>query len=404
MLMQVAVVIPPVVPDPGLTGHEGVHTVLQRICALMGEHGIAPRLIVPSEDRPRRPDGVWPVEMPKLARLDRTQPALAIDAATAQLTEALSGVDVCLVYDVLFDVYCLPIATALHAAAVATGCRLVFYSFECTWGPRLPGGFDWRRVKSAPFSTIATMASEHTLAFPARHTQAKIAAITGLPLHRWRLLPPVLDPRQESYLDPEIVRLWHERRLWRRDPVILLPALNRDNNNLDRALRIVAELVAAGGDPMLLLTYSDSDRWPGNRAHYAALTALAGELAVADHVLFLTSLRPEWSLGLPRHALMTLYHLCDLVLLPTDWEGFGLVAIEAALTRAPLLCTGLPVLREITGGHASYFDLEERDADIAARVREMTDGTAHRLRRAARSYLDVHDTFDRYLKPLLSGD
>ena len=98
-----------------------------------------------------------------------------------------------------------------------------------------------------------------------------------------------------------------------------------------------------------------------------------------------------------------MYQLCDLVILPTAWEGFGLVAVEALLTRTPLFCTDLPVLREVTGNAAHYFGLDEDEDEIARRITEQLATLAIRARRAVWRYVDIERHYTRYLKPLLTG-
>lgn len=53
-------------------------------------------------------------------------------------------------------------------------------------------------------------------------------------------------------------------------------------------------------------------------------------------------------------------------------EGFGLPVIEAMSAGTPVVCSDLPVFREITGGHAEFFD-PDRPADFAAAVRRLED-------------------------------
>ena len=47
-----------------------------------------------------------------------------------------------------------------------------------------------------------------------------------------------------------------------------------------------------------------------------------------------------------------LYRMADLVLLPSESEGFGLPVLEAGLIRAPLVCADIPVLREVAADGA----------------------------------------------------
>jgi glycosyltransferase involved in cell wall biosynthesis len=56
----------------------------------------------------------------------------------------------------------------------------------------------------------------------------------------------------------------------------------------------------------------------------------------------------------PRNVVAALYRRAALVLLPSEREGFGLPLIEAMACGTPVLCTDLPVLREVGGDAAEY--------------------------------------------------
>lgn len=54
--------------------------------------------------------------------------------------------------------------------------------------------------------------------------------------------------------------------------------------------------------------------------------------------------------------LLYLYNAADLFVLPSLAEGFGLTVLEAAACGVPVACSDIPVLREIMGAGAVFFD------------------------------------------------
>src|SRR5262249_46563060 len=78
---------------------------------------------------------------------------------------------------------------------------------------------------------------------------------------------------------------------------------------------------------------------------------------------------------LPRAELAALYRGATLVLLPSDSEGFGLPALEALACGAPVLCSDLPVLREVAGAAALYAPPGDAGAWVAL-VLSVLDGRA----------------------------
>lgn len=86
----------------------------------------------------------------------------------------------------------------------------------------------------------------------------------------------------------------------------------------------------------------------GEGVERPALEALAARLGIADRVTFAARLpRFEDALALrKRHQVFCL---------PSDSEGFGMVVIEAMGLGLPVVCTDLPVLREVAADAALFF-------------------------------------------------
>jgi glycosyltransferase involved in cell wall biosynthesis len=82
-----------------------------------------------------------------------------------------------------------------------------------------------------------------------------------------------------------------------------------------------------------------------------------------------------------------LYRISDVVLLPSDAEGFGLPVLEAALARVPLVCADLPVLREVGGAGLYAFPLDAGGSEVARQLeRALRQRAARQRRRAIRRY------------------
>lgn len=122
-------------------------------------------------------------------------------------------------------------------------------------------------------------------------------------------------------------------------------------------------------------------------------TLLTGMATLAGYRLHLLSPIPpdreaELRGGLPAGADVVFWHgvsdadyrtlLASAAALATASrdEGFGLPVIEAMTAGTPVVCSDLPVFREITNGHAEFFD-PDSPTQFAARIRALED-RAHR--------------------------
>jgi glycosyltransferase involved in cell wall biosynthesis len=76
-----------------------------------------------------------------------------------------------------------------------------------------------------------------------------------------------------------------------------------------------------------------------------------------------------WFEDLSDGQLIELYKNSAVLLMASEGEGFGLPLVEAARLGVPLIARDLPVLREVTGGHAFFFSGQEPE-DLEVKLRE----------------------------------
>jgi glycosyltransferase involved in cell wall biosynthesis len=93
-------------------------------------------------------------------------------------------------------------------------------------------------------------------------------------------------------------------------------------------------------------------------SHPRAQLVIAGDDPRHPEVRRLTAEFPEGSVvfpgRLPSSAVADLYRGAAVVVLPSRAEGFGLPVLEAMACGVPVVCSDLPVLREIADGVATF--------------------------------------------------
>ena len=111
------------------------------------------------------------------------------------------------------------------------------------------------------------------------------------------------------------------------------------------------------------------------RKNLATLAAAFARSGVGHTHDLLVIGRPGWGqrpphvevlTGLDDSALAAAYAGATAVVLPSLYEGFGLPVVEALQAGVPVVCSDLPVLREVSGGHATFVDPLDTDAWVDA--------------------------------------
>ena len=124
-----------------------------------------------------------------------------------------------------------------------------------------------------------------------------------------------------------------------RRPDLLFSPGNRMPHKGMLTLLSALSLIPAARRPTLAVTASTATD---------PLRAQAAELGVSDYV--------EFNGWISRSQLDRLYGETTIVVLPTRFEGFGLPMLEAMSHGAPVVCSDLPVLREVGGDAAVYVE------------------------------------------------
>jgi glycosyltransferase involved in cell wall biosynthesis len=227
-------------------------------------------------------------------------------------------------------------------APVLATCPLVTV-FHDMQHKRHPEHFRWFDL---PFWRLLLWVSAHRsqrLIADSESTRADL-------LHFYRLPPEHID----------VIPLGVEPRFFELDrtniePYVLCVSTLHPHKNLDRLVRAYARRQR---DFRLTLT--------GLRGfHTRSLERLITELGVADSVQL-----TGW---IPRDELYRLYEHARAFIYPSTFEGFGMPVLEALAAGIPTACSDIPVLREVAGDAALYFDPLDEDAVAGALERITID-------------------------------
>jgi glycosyltransferase involved in cell wall biosynthesis len=152
---------------------------------------------------------------------------------------------------------------------------------------------------------------------------------------------------------------------WEGEPFLLTVAQHRRNKNIPLLIRTFHRLLRQGrlyaSTRLVVLGVKGPET--------ETIESLATQLGMRNRVLFLE--------GLSQAELQWCYSHCEAVVLPSMTEGFGLPVAEALLAGCRVVCSDIPVFREIGGAHCEYIALTaDAEIDLAAGIKTALDKPA----------------------------
>ena len=169
---------------------------------------------------------------------------------------------------------------------------------------------------------------------------------------------------------------------------------------------MIAALKASGLRPKLVVTGPPDPHSSNSAAYWSELLALRRELELDQDVVFIyegTSLLPG-PLTIDAPTVAELFRACDLVLMPSHREGFGIPILEGGLVGKPVFCSAVPVLEQIGAESVYQIGTDEPPGHLAARIQAWTQQDAlYRLRRRVRKDYTWSAIFQQAIQPLIAN-
>jgi mannosylglucosylglycerate synthase len=360
----------------------GVESVMATHCRLLREAGHDVRVIAGRGDAELLPE----VDS-RHPEVERVAMCLAEgDAATGEfealrgrlgtsLGELLADRDVVIAHNVLTMPFNLPLAAALGDA----GRPVVAWTHDLAWvNPRYAAyrrpGWPWSILREAqPWARYVAVS---------RLRRDEVASTFGLPPADVAVVPNGVDPPVFLGLGPDTLELARRAGLTDAEPLVLVPVRITRRKRLELAIDAAASLAAAHPNLRVVVSGPPGPHSADNRAYTEELRQRRARLGLDEVVSFLADLAaPGGAHPVSDRAIAELYRMADVVLLPSESEGFGLPVLEAGLSRAPLVCADIPVLREVAGTDAWTFPAGSEGETVARAVSRALASRGARLRR-----------------------
>jgi len=322
------------------------------------------------------------------------------------LVETLVDIDIVFAHNVMTQHFNMPLLSALHRQLDQGKMRhLVVWCHDLSRYVNPLSGVPQRF--GFPWDLLRTYRSEVTYVAVSEQRRYQIADILGCPRERIRVVPNGVDFATLlglSDLGQQRVDAYH---LLETDLVILMPIRITRAKNIEFALHVTAALKRGGIRPKLVVTGPPDPHVAEIGVYFDQLRDLRKELGLVEDAIFVY----EGTGGLPRPQILDfsgvaeLYRLCDLVLMPSHREGFGMPVLESGLVGKPVFVSEtVPIVNEIGKNLVHCIEKDESPLAVANRILELTraERTCN-LRRCVRQTYTWPAIFAQSIEPLIQS-
>lgn len=393
---------------PGVIG--GVEHVIREQVRLLEARGCEVEIVAGRRGHARLPIHVIPemdAARPQGVRIERELAAGRAGAdfsrlrgrIRSQLEPLIRRADVVIAHNALTLHFSLPLTAALFEIAEhRQPGTMIAWSHDLAWSnplytAALHTGYPWDLLRRpAPNTRYVTVSRERKL---------ELAALWGRGEDDITVIPNGIDVAATLGLSCTTREIASRYDLFDRDAVLLLPVRITRRKNIEAGIRAARELKDQGLDVRFLISGPVAPHHPRRSMQYLAdLKRLRAELRLDDEVVFLAD---ALGVRLSMRTVRELYRVADVLLFPSEQEGFGLPILEAGLMRLPVVASDIPIFRELGQDDIVTFGLGDPADRIAERITAaLHSGPSRLYKRAVRDFR-WDAIADRLIMPLLDA-
>ena len=287
----------------------------------------------------------------------------AVKRVEKKLSAALRGINICLIHNVMTMHFNMVLTAALAKIAKRSrSTRFIAWTHDLTFTDPVYEPHQHRRY---PWSLLLQPQPGFDYCAISGQRQTEMQHIFRIPKNQIPVIPDGINVPEYLELTKKIKKLFYEERLSGIDLIAITPARILRRKNLGVGMEIVAALKKRGKSVRWLITGAPDSHNPESMKYYRMLLSLRRKLKIQDEVVFLSERFEE---RISHADLCALYRIADLLLFPSDREGFGLPVLEAGLAGLIVVISDIPALREIAKRDAVYIHLGDSAAIVAKNI------------------------------------
>ncbi|MCK4899639.1 MAG: glycosyltransferase, partial [Anaerolineales bacterium] len=106
--------------------------------------------------------------------------------------------------------------------------------------------------------------------------------------------------------------------------------------------------------------------------------------------------------NLPDEVIADFFRLADILLFPSQQEGFGIPILEAGLARMPIFASDIPPFHESSAGSVNLFDPNGDPKEVAKAIQAFIESDqAYRLRKRVLANFTWQSILNNKIIPLI---
>lgn len=287
----------------------------------------------------------------------------AVKQVEKKVAAALRGVSVCMIHNVMTMHFNLVLTAALaRLMKRKKSTRFIAWTHDLTFVDPVHEPHQHRR---SPWSLLLQPRDGCDYCAISKQRQIEMRKLFRIPASRIPVIPDGVDIPELLRLSKKARKVFYEQRISTVDIVAITPARILRRKNLGVGMEIIAALKKRGYSVRWIITGAPDTHNPSSMKYFRLLNTLRKRLKVEKEVLFLCE---RFDDRISNEDLCALYRISDMLLFPSDREGFGLPVLEAGLAGLLVVINDIPALRELAKRDAVYIHLGDSSDAVAKKI------------------------------------
>jgi len=323
----------------------------------------------------------------------RKDHAKLVERITRKLRPIVARHDRVVVHNVFTMPLNLALTEALAALAAETPGRFIAWTHDiAAYDPR----YDAFKRDGTPWSLIRTALPGVRYVTVSNERANQLTALTGIAKDDVRIVTNGVNVHEVLGISNAGAHLIEKLDVADADPLLLQPVRLTRRKRVEAAIDATAELRRRGRNAMLVVTGRIGPHDARNRSYLKELAARAKKVPGVK-------IAAAMGLTVDYDQVVDLYAISDVLLFPSESEGFGIPMLEAGLHRMPIVCSDIPALRETGGDDPIYVPADASGAVLADAIEEALASPVMRMRARALAHAWPRVMREQVLPVILEG-